>query len=360
LTGEDPQGDRELAAIAEALGGRMEEKRLAFGARAGLPGRALGGLDRSASSSLEAPWPDLVLMAGRRALPVARWVREQSGGRTRLVQLGRPGGAFELVDLIVARPDDRLPVRPNVIQVAGPLVATTSTEANDESLKAGPFAGLAHPILLLLLTGRLAPYSLTESGIRALGTAAAAEARRQGGSLAVCSDGTVAPKLLAELRSTAGGGVPFIEASAEDAVERSMLLRAADRYLVTAGDAEGLAEVCPTGKPVALYDLPRWYDELPVVQPMVRFVLPILGGNTYRGTPLQQHLPGRFMDWLATRGLLFRARDLEALYRSLEGRGLLHRLGAEERIATPKPLDDLEQVAGRVRRLLGEVTSRAA
>lgn len=364
LTGEDPQGDRELASIAEALGGRTEEKRLVFGGRAGLPGRALGGalggLDRSASSTLEAPWPDLVLMAGRRALPVARWVREQSGGRTRLVQLGRPGGAFALVDLIVARPDDRLPVRPNVLQVAGPLVAKDGTKVEDETSRAGPFAGLARPILLLLLTGRLAPYSLTETGIRALGTAAAAEARRHGGSLAVCSDGTVAPKLLADLRSTAGGGVPFIEAAAEDAAERSTLLRAADRYLVTAGDADGLAEVCPTGKPVALLDLPRWYDELPVVQPMVRLVLPILGGSTYRGTPLQQHLPGRFMDWLATRGLLFRARDLEALYRSLEGRGLLHRLGTEERIATPKPLDDLERVAGRIRQLLGEVTSRAA
>jgi hypothetical protein len=117
-----------------------------------------------------------------------------------------------------------------------------------------------------------------------------------------------------------------------------------------------LAEACLTGKPVALFDLPRWHDALPVIRPLARLALPILGGKTYRGTPLQQHVPGRFLDWLTTRGVLFRPRDLDALYRSLEGRGLLTRLGAEELVASPKPLNDLQRIAERVRRLLSEVS----
>jgi hypothetical protein len=85
-------------------------------------------------------------------------------------------------------------------------------------------------------------------------------------------------------------------------------------------------------------------------------VLRLLGGDTYRGTPLQQHVPGRFMDWLTTRGLFFRPRDLDALYRSLEARGLLVRLGGHGPVAKPRSLDDLDRVVRRVRGLLSEAT----
>jgi hypothetical protein len=62
------------------------------------------------------------------------------------------------------------------------------------------------------------------------------------------------------------------------------------------------------------------------------------------------------VDWLAERGLLLRPRDLDALHRSLEARGLVARLGAAERVASPWPLDDLPRVVARVRRLLSEVS----
>ena len=47
------------------------------------------------------------------------------------------------------------------------------------------------------------------------------------------------------------------------------MLGRADRFIVTAGDGEMLAEAALTGRPVALFDLPRWYDDLPVVKPLV-------------------------------------------------------------------------------------------
>jgi hypothetical protein len=84
--------------------------------------------------------------------------------------------------------------------------------------------------------------------------------------------------------------------------------------------------------------------------------LSLFGGETYRGTPLQQHVVGRSVDWLTARGLLFRPRDLDALYRSLEARGLVTRLGADARVASPRPLDDLPRVVARVRQLLSEVS----
>lgn len=55
-----------------------------------LPGYiTLLGLDRRKSSPLTPPWPDLVIMAGRRNETPAKWIRRQSGGKTRVVVVGR-------------------------------------------------------------------------------------------------------------------------------------------------------------------------------------------------------------------------------------------------------------------------------
>ncbi|MGD9510479.1 MAG: ELM1/GtrOC1 family putative glycosyltransferase [Geminicoccaceae bacterium] len=348
LTGENPAADRQVLRIGAALGGRLEEKRLAFGPLAALRGlvsrASTGGLDPAGSDPLSPPWPDVLIASGKHAAPVARWVRARSGGRTRLVQLGRPGGPFSLFDLIVATPDDRLPIRDNVLQVAAQLAEPASRPAAAK--------GTGHPVTALLLSNALGPYRLDEARARELGRAAAAEAARHGGSLTIAADPGFAAKLLAAVREAAGPAE--VPERAED--PRPAAIATADRFILTAGDADMLAEASLTGRPIALFGLPRWYDEAPVVKPLVGGVLRLLGGDTYRGTPLQQHIPGRFMDWLTTRGLAFRPRDLEALQRSLEARGLLVRLGGEGPVAAPRPLNDLQRVVTRVRGLLSEAT----
>jgi mitochondrial fission protein ELM1 len=361
LTGEGEAQDRQARRVAKALRWPFEEKPLAYGPLARLPARLQGAtarvLDRDRSAPLVAPWPDILITTGQRSVPVARWVRRRSGGKTRLVQLGRPGGPFSLFDLIVAAPDDRLPIRANVLQVAAPLAepAPAPSPADDPRL-----AGLARPVTALFVTARVSPRALTEAAARELGAAASAEAARHGGSLAVAVDPSVPSGPARALREALAAEARLLDspraggAEAEDA--RGLLLASADRFVVLAGDAEVLAEACLTGKPVALFDLPRWLEAVPVVRPLARLALPILGGKTYRGTPLQQHFAGRAVDWLAERGLLLRPRDLDALHRSLEARGLVARLGAAERVASPWPLDDLPRVVARVRRLLSEVS----
>jgi mitochondrial fission protein ELM1 len=66
---------------------------------------SLHHLDLSRCDALEPPWPDVVITIGRRPSMVALWVREQSGGRTRIVLLGKPSSRPEDYDLIVASSD---------------------------------------------------------------------------------------------------------------------------------------------------------------------------------------------------------------------------------------------------------------
>ena len=86
----------QVLALAEALGWPVELKKL-LGRRSSLvvaPPFATSdaGIDRRRSSHLAPPWPDLVLASGRENEPVARWIKRQSGERTRIVQVGRPWG----------------------------------------------------------------------------------------------------------------------------------------------------------------------------------------------------------------------------------------------------------------------------
>ena len=73
------------------------------------------GVDLKQSDALTGPWPDLVLLAHQSNENVARWIRRQSGGRTRLVLLGRPWAPAEAFDLVVTTPQYDLPEAANVL-----------------------------------------------------------------------------------------------------------------------------------------------------------------------------------------------------------------------------------------------------
>jgi hypothetical protein len=190
----------------------------------------------------------------------------------------------------------------------------------------------------------------------ALGRVAAEALRERGGSLLVGLGERVEPRAAEALRGAIGGGWHELDAlTMRELDSRRGVLAAVDAAIVTAGDPQLLAEACLAGKPVALFDLPRWYDSWVVVRPMLRLLnLAAGGGKSYRGTPLQQHALSRLLDTLIARGLLRRPTELGLLHDGLVARGLVTVLGGRGDVATPKPLDDLRITVERVRRLMTE------
>jgi len=93
LLDDRPGHTTQVVGLADLLGWPYEEKHLRFTWLNRLSNRLLGAsrlaLDAGRSNQLAPPWPDLVIAMGRRTAPIARWVKRQSGGRTRLIQLGR-------------------------------------------------------------------------------------------------------------------------------------------------------------------------------------------------------------------------------------------------------------------------------
>ena len=101
-------------ALAEALGWPFEVKRVIY--REYVPhfmiGASLKGVVRSRSSELTPPWPDLVISAGVRNEPVARWIKQNADRRVRLVFIGRTWVRLKHFDLVATTPQYRLRKHP--------------------------------------------------------------------------------------------------------------------------------------------------------------------------------------------------------------------------------------------------------
>ena len=93
-------------------------------------------IDLDRSDPLEPPWPDLVLTIGRRPSMVALWIREQSGGRTKIVLFGKPSTRLEAFDLIVHSGETQLPPLANVVPVALPLMQVDEDAARRRTVRA--------------------------------------------------------------------------------------------------------------------------------------------------------------------------------------------------------------------------------
>jgi mitochondrial fission protein ELM1 len=353
-------GDRaQLLALAEALGWPFEIKELRYGWRHRLPNRlqgaCLASLDRAAGAALEPPWPDLVLDCGKRSVPIARWIERQSRGRARLVHLGRPWGRFDWFDLIVTTPQYRIAPRPNIQINAVPL---NRLPARDIAAAADRwrerFAQWPRPWIGLIVGGGSAPLAFDADTARRLGKLASDAAKAAGGSLLLTTSprtGDVAAEaLIAAIhvpafihRWTSGGGDNPYPA----------ILGLADRFIVTGESASMLAEACATGRPVAIFDLPRRPGPSTRLLDAIERLAGDHGGRaSYRGTPQQQDRIARLHDRLIERGWFMPLRDFRAYQDGLVARGWAERLGERNPALERAPQDDLARTVERIRRLL--------
>jgi mitochondrial fission protein ELM1 len=359
--------------LAEALGWPYERKSLRPGPLSRLHNRLLGasraGISRRGSDPLEPPWPDLVIAAGRRTAPVALWVRAESRGRARLVQLGRKGGdVAERFDLVATPTYCRLFPHPRRVETCAPLHPVTPARLADarEHWRAR-FAALPSPRIVVLVGGSSGQYRIDAAQAARLGADAARAARALGGSLLATTSRRTARNAVAAF-CAALGPEAFVW-RAGDAGENPYLglLAWADRIVVTADSESMLAEAASTGTPIWIYPLAerasfrvlRWPRDLVTERALARPSGP-------RGTPRPQRGLERLCGRLVEQGLVRPARDLRRLHEELARRGLAEPFpaawagssgtpggGTVPTAGAREPLRDAELVAARVRDALG-------
>jgi uncharacterized protein len=330
-TGDNAQALAVGEIAAAATGGEVTPKPLAYNARYRVPNLLLGaGLHtlQSGRDALAPPWPDLVVGVGRRSVPVARWIRTQSGGRAKLVQIGRPRAPLAWFDLVITTPQYRLPNGPNVLNVLlPPLTPPAPGSAALEPWREA-FTALPRPWIGVLVGGTRAPYRFDEDAARVLAQQADALAGQLGGALLLTTSprtGTAQSRALADAISSPAY-CNLWRPDGENA--HAAILALADRFIVTGESVSMLAEACVSGRPVAIHPVPR------------------------RGLHVSwsgEHGAGRH---LARCGLASPPRDPDVVVRRLVEGGHATFLGAPEPATFVPGLDERPRIAAAVARLL--------
>lgn len=269
LLGKKAGDNTQVRALAEELGWGYEEKHIAarpWELHSHLGGGVtLAGINRSRSSVLVAPWPDLVLSAGRRNEPVARWIQRQSGGRTRLVHIGRPWASLSVWDLVITTPQYFLPEQANVLHNSLPLHRGFTDDLISAGAQLRPqLADLPRPWVAVLMGGDSGRFVMTRNKALRLGSLARDLAAAAGGSLLV-TDSPRTPRragdaLQAQLQ------VPhycYRWGSGQVNPYRG-LLALADAFVVTGESMSMLGEAADTGRPLYIFDVgdgvARWWS----------------------------------------------------------------------------------------------------
>jgi mitochondrial fission protein ELM1 len=258
----EKQGDNaQVEALAEALPWACEVRRVAM-KRRWLKGKprvraSLAHLDLSASDALEPPWPDLVITNGRRTGNVALWIRKQSGGRTKLVMVGKPSGRVTRWDLVIGSAEAQIPPEDNLALIGLPLLRVDpAAVAKEADAWRGEMADWPRPLLAILVGGPTGPFVY---------------------------DRSLRERLVSMVRSIReGGGTPYVTtsrrtpAAVADAIEASLpqgahlyrwradgkrnpyraLLGLADGFAVTGDSISMLVEVARLKRPLAIIGLP--------------------------------------------------------------------------------------------------------
>ena len=248
-------GDNNQAlALAEGLGLPFETKTLEYNLvqslSVWLPPTAMT-LNRNSRRQLQPPWPDLVIAIGRRSVPLARWIKKQNGGRTKLVRLGHPRIDPGLFDLVITTRQYPVPPGNNVLLL--PLAMSRFTEPPQPTPEERDWlATLSSPSRLLAIGGATKYWDLSPASV----AEAAGRLAAKGGSLIVVTSRRTDPLVIDAARDALSGTGQLVTGSFP---RFQVLMAAADEIFVTGDSISMLSEAILTGKPVGL--LPIEQDE---------------------------------------------------------------------------------------------------
>ena len=203
MPGNRPGDDAQVYALAEELGLPFETRKLEFNWRYWLDGKFMGASAISVTNdvrerTLRPPWPDLLIFVGRRSVPVARWIREQSGGRTKLVFIGHPRVHADNFDLVFTTRHYRTPSAPSMrLQ---PLAMSRYREPmNPTDEERAWLDSLPRPHLLLMLGGKTRHWCMRPRYVAEMAAKLANRASQVGGSLIVARSARTTEEVLAAI-----------------------------------------------------------------------------------------------------------------------------------------------------------------
>lgn len=248
--------------VAEAMGRPFVQVPIRYNPLARLPnvltGASLIGLSPETRMTFSPPWPDVVIAAGRRTAPVARWIKRNAGKPVCLVQIMNPGrrGAEEFDLIAIPRHDCKVPAgdASNVMRITGaPHRLTKERLASAADTWRARIVHLPRPYIALIVGGATHSKPFPIDLARDLGADVSRMAEATGGSVLFASSRRTGAAAEAALISalnvphqaflwSAGGDNPYFG-----------FLSLADAIIVTGDSVSMCSEACATAASVYIY-----------------------------------------------------------------------------------------------------------
>lgn len=247
--------------VAESTGYDFEIKRVEYTKAAVLPnflrGSSTIGIARETLEQLQPPFPDFIIAAGRRAAPLARFIKKRSNGKTKIIQIMFPGlvglNDFDLV--VLPRHDGFTQERANILRLIGaPNRVTEEKLAQEKTRWHDALKDLPKPRIALIVGGKTKnkPFTLAHAEELAFLTNALRQ-KTDGGSLMVTTSRRTGEKQEEKLRSLLSD--PKFFYSYQDGGDNPYFgfLAHADAVIVTGDSMSMCSEACATTAPVFIY-----------------------------------------------------------------------------------------------------------
>ena len=300
LLGSRPGDNNQALALAEELGLPFETKQLSYAKFGGYDlgrikpsrlGASLLSLDKAAKAGIRPPWPDLVIGVGRRSVPVARYIRKKSGGRTKLVRVGNPRVDPKLFDLVITTPQYPVPPADNVLLL--PLAMSRFAKPPEPADEEAAFLKQMGQFRLFAIGGPTRFWGLPEEALVKHLAKAEFLTNRTPYSVVVATSRRTPPGLVQRIREMARGS-PHMAVVDGPTPRFAVLLNAADQIFVTGDSVSMISEAVLTGKAVAIIPIEQDEEGLLELGPTPR----------ERGSDADRRDLRRFWNYLIEQGMV--------------------------------------------------------
>ena len=240
--------ENQCISVAEAMGVAFETKRISLRE----PWKSLSpylGLEQawSFSPSLSAPWPDLVIASGRKAIAASRYIKKASGGKVFTVQIQDPRINPSAFDMVAVPHHDPTRGENVVVTDAAPNRITPDklAQATDAFSE---LASRPSPRIAVLIGGSSKAYTMSTTVTQRL----AEQLKALKGNLMITPSRRTGSENEAILRDALPDAYIW-DGQGENPY--FAMLGLADFILVTADSASMISDACSTGKPTYMIEL---------------------------------------------------------------------------------------------------------
>ena len=261
-----PGNVTQIVGVASALRRSFEIKSIEYNRLGALPNGLLGasvcGITKGSRKQLEAPYPNLIIGAGRRTAPVALYIKKQAekAGQTppKLVQIMNPGSMAKQFDLVAVPRHDQMPPAQNIIEtITAPHKVTKQTLADARKEWKNHFKDLSNPRISVLIGGKNKSKDLSLDQIREFLSLTEKLAYHHNASLMITTSrrtSEAATQLIKDFTEETSLNC-FVHLWHHDACNNPYmgLMAWGDMFVITGDSVSMLSEASITGKPIFIY-----------------------------------------------------------------------------------------------------------